>query len=408
MKRKSNKAYYKWLDKIAEKKAQDWTVTPLRSLDPNMVFMQMANDPTYSYQAFYENNPLAANMMLMADGAAHFDDSGKTMYHPTFSNQSLFSGYPNEYNPLGITGGSWNEDGTEYTPSPSQLTNYFNYETTRDYLDKAESKPVRIVMPEYKDGKESKYYKFVETMGPSLYKEMQRKGVKNLQKFYEYAMKQMAAESQFGTSRVAKENFNFGGVKPGTKYTKFKSVDDYTRYWVDMMMRMYPNAVAAETPLEYATALRKNVQGNSYYEDSPQTYLNYIQNARTLSKYMQQFEKDNPDIYNTEAGVVNGNFQMPVFDKDGDLKTLLTTPVNPQPDMRTILNPNIEIPYKPSLYPAKHDRGKDGIHINPANRGKFNATKKRTGKTTEQLTHSKNPLTRKRAIFAQNARKWKH
>lgn len=49
-----------------------------------------------------------------------------------------------------------------------------------------------------------------------------------------------------------------------------------------------------------------------------------------------------------------------------------------------------------------------GIHINPANKGKFNALKKRTGKTTEELTHSKNPLTRKRAIFAQNAAKWHH
>ena len=49
-----------------------------------------------------------------------------------------------------------------------------------------------------------------------------------------------------------------------------------------------------------------------------------------------------------------------------------------------------------------------GIHINPANKGKFNATKKATGKTTEELTHSKNPLTRKRAIFAQNASRWKH
>lgn len=48
------------------------------------------------------------------------------------------------------------------------------------------------------------------------------------------------------------------------------------------------------------------------------------------------------------------------------------------------------------------------IHIKKENRGKFNATKKRTGKTTEELTHSKNPLTRKRAIFAQNAKKWKH
>lgn len=49
-----------------------------------------------------------------------------------------------------------------------------------------------------------------------------------------------------------------------------------------------------------------------------------------------------------------------------------------------------------------------GIHIKKENRGKFTETKKRTGKTTEELTHSKNPLTRKRAIFAQNSKKFKH
>ncbi len=48
------------------------------------------------------------------------------------------------------------------------------------------------------------------------------------------------------------------------------------------------------------------------------------------------------------------------------------------------------------------------IEINPKNKGKFTATKKRSGKSTEELTHSKNPLTRKRAIFAQNAKKWNH
>lgn len=46
------------------------------------------------------------------------------------------------------------------------------------------------------------------------------------------------------------------------------------------------------------------------------------------------------------------------------------------------------------------------IHINPANKGKFNATKAATGKTTEELTHSSNPTTRKRAQFALNASHW--
>ena len=48
------------------------------------------------------------------------------------------------------------------------------------------------------------------------------------------------------------------------------------------------------------------------------------------------------------------------------------------------------------------------IRIKPKNKGKFNATKKATGKTTEELTHSKNPVTKKRAVFAQNAKKWNH
>ena len=47
-----------------------------------------------------------------------------------------------------------------------------------------------------------------------------------------------------------------------------------------------------------------------------------------------------------------------------------------------------------------------GIHIKPENRGKFTETMRRTGKTAEQLKHSSNPLTRKRATFAINARKW--
>lgn len=61
----------------------------------------------------------------------------------------------------------------------------------------------------------------------------------------------------------------------------------------------------------------------------------------------------------------------------------------------------------PHPFVFKEKKG-GSIHINPKNKGKFTETKKRTGKTTEELTHSKNPLTRKRAIFAQNAKKWKH
>lgn len=52
--------------------------------------------------------------------------------------------------------------------------------------------------------------------------------------------------------------------------------------------------------------------------------------------------------------------------------------------------------------------GKSSIHIKKKNKGKFNALKRKTGKSTEELTHSKNPLTRKRANFARMAKRgWK-
>lgn len=59
-------------------------------------------------------------------------------------------------------------------------------------------------------------------------------------------------------------------------------------------------------------------------------------------------------------------------------------------------------------YSAENQSGASGIKIKKENIGSFTATKKATGKSTEALTHSKNPLTKKRAVFALNARKWHH
>ncbi len=51
---------------------------------------------------------------------------------------------------------------------------------------------------------------------------------------------------------------------------------------------------------------------------------------------------------------------------------------------------------------------KGGIHIKPSHVGKFTAYKKRTGKTTEEALHSKDPHVRAMANFARNASHWKH
>ena len=64
-----------------------------------------------------------------------------------------------------------------------------------------------------------------------------------------------------------------------------------------------------------------------------------------------------------------------------------------------------------SIDSARKDEGfmrKGGIHIKPENRGKFTAYKKRTGKTTEEALHSKDPHVRQMANFARNAAHFKH
>lgn len=54
-------------------------------------------------------------------------------------------------------------------------------------------------------------------------------------------------------------------------------------------------------------------------------------------------------------------------------------------------------------------KGKGGpIHIKKENRGKFNALLERTGKSASWFKEHGTPLQKKRAIFALNARKWKH
>ncbi len=62
----------------------------------------------------------------------------------------------------------------------------------------------------------------------------------------------------------------------------------------------------------------------------------------------------------------------------------------------------------PMRITKKKNGGYAGIHIKKKNIGKFTSTKDKTRETTEELTHSSNPITKKRAIFAQNAKKWNH
>lgn len=75
-------------------------------------------DPTYDYRAYYNSvTPYERNLVRFAPQGTHFTDIGKTVKHPTFSNESKYS---NKKTP----GGTWN--GNVFVPAIWQFGNNGN------------------------------------------------------------------------------------------------------------------------------------------------------------------------------------------------------------------------------------------------------------------------------------------
>lgn len=88
-------------------------------------------DNEYNYEGFYYDNPDYAWSMLGKDPKAHFTDKYKTAFHPTFSNESIYSGRKSKFNPRGIIGGRW--DNNNFILSEDQLSG--NTDKIIDYLE---------------------------------------------------------------------------------------------------------------------------------------------------------------------------------------------------------------------------------------------------------------------------------
>lgn len=99
------------------------------------------NDPTYDYRGFYDENPDVAWSMLDKDSNAHFTDRFKTVLHPSFSDESQYSGTVNKYNPTGIRGGHWHND-YAYQMSEDQLNTDWDTDRTLDYFGQESRPPV--------------------------------------------------------------------------------------------------------------------------------------------------------------------------------------------------------------------------------------------------------------------------
>lgn len=106
--------------------------------------LDVDNDNTYDYLSYYNNHTDEAWGMLNNAPDAHFYDTYKTAYHPTFSNESMYSGnYDTIHNPRGIVGGRWLDNPNRFIPSPSKR-DINSIRETADYISVAEPNGLQI------------------------------------------------------------------------------------------------------------------------------------------------------------------------------------------------------------------------------------------------------------------------
>ena len=86
----------------------------------------------------------------------------------------------------------------------------------------------------------------------------------------------------------------------------------------------------------------------------------------------------------------------------------MNVPIKPNTDASTFDSYKYITDFKQGGILKRAEYGKSGIHIKPENRGKFTALKKRTGKSSTWYKEHGTPAQKKMAVFALNARKWKH
>lgn len=105
----SDKQYYDIMQNVAKANYKKWGDD-----SEDAALTRILNDNSYNYRGYYDKYPTSD-----ANAETHWSDEFKTVYHPTFSNESIYSGKKSKYNPKGLTGGRW--FGEAFIPAPWQL-----------------------------------------------------------------------------------------------------------------------------------------------------------------------------------------------------------------------------------------------------------------------------------------------
>lgn len=149
------------------------------------------------------------------------------------------------------------------------------------------------ILHKYKGGKDDSINTFVNRMGPLVGQQLNRYGYGDAA--YYNVMRQLAYESNYGRSRVARRQHNYGGVGwNGKTYTTYKSDADFVKDYVRLMHTRYGAALRAKSTQDYARALKQK----GYYEDSLQNYSRNLNSMNSLVRAARNHKNAHKDAYN--------------------------------------------------------------------------------------------------------------
>ena len=149
------------------------------------------------------------------------------------------------------------------------------------------------ILHKYKGGKNDSINTFVHRMGPLVGQQLSRYGYGDAA--YYNVMRQLAYESNYGRSRVARQQHNYGGVGwNGKTYNTYKSDADFVKDYVRLMHTRYGAALRAKSTQDYARALKKK----GYYEDSLENYSRNLRGMDSLVKAAHYHKNAHKDAYN--------------------------------------------------------------------------------------------------------------
>lgn len=149
------------------------------------------------------------------------------------------------------------------------------------------------ILHKYKGGKDDSINTFVNRIGPLVGQQLNRYGYGDAA-FYN-VMRQLAYESNYGRSRVARRQHNYGGVGwNGKTYNTYKSDADFVKDYVRLMHTRYGAALRAKSTQDYARALKQK----GYYEDSLQNYSRNLNSMNSLVRAARNHKNAHKDAYN--------------------------------------------------------------------------------------------------------------